>query len=793
MNTKRSTKQQLLEELESMRRRVTEWEAQDAERKQAEEMQRRQAEYLEALHETTLDLVKRLELNDLLENILRRATQLVGTPHGYLYLVEASLAELEMKVGVGMYTRFVGFRLKRGEGLSGQIWETGQPLAVYDYDSWPGHSPNFPYGVVRALVGVPLKSGDKVLGVIGLGHSEAGRTFGSAEIELLTRFAQLAAVALDNARLFADAQQRAERMSALSTIGQSLTPTLGLDQLCRLIFQQVSRALKVEAFYVALYDEQDNSFQIPFHYDEGEYLVPTVVPFGRGPTSYVIRTKAPYVVNHPGDTIQEGGSFFGNLERPSASAMHVPMPAGDHIIGVISVQSYQEQAYSPEDLQLLTVIAHQAAIGVENARLYAAQQRELAERKQAEELLRRRNRELTLLYQVGQALISTLDVDQVLVTLLKEVCRVMEVPSSSVWLVDPDTGGLVCRNAVGLQSELIRGWQLSPGEGLIGWVATHGESLIVADARTDTRHFNGVDKTTGVFVRSILSVPLGLRGKVIGVLNVVDTVANRFSQTDQTLLELLSTSAAIAVDNARLVGVLQQRAVELEARNEELDAFAHTVAHDLNNPLSNVIGYAETLELYYDEMLEHEREDSIQAISRSARKMSNIIDELLLLAGVRQTEAKRMPLDMADIVAEARSRLSDLIEEYQADIIVPDALAWPTAMGYAPWVEEIWVNYLSNAIKYGGHPPCIELGATPHREGMIRFWIHDNGQGLPPDARSRLFSPFTRLDQIRARGHGLGLSIVRRIVEKLGGQVGVESKGASGSGSTFYFTLPSIV
>jgi len=126
--------------------------------------------------------------------------------------------------------------------------------------------------------------------------------------------------------------------------------------------------------------------------------------------------------------------------------------------------------------------------------------------------------------------------------------------------------------------------------------------------------------------------------------------------------------------------------------------------------------------------------------------------------------------------------------------------AWPAALGYGPWIEEVWVNYLSNAIKYGGQPPRMELGADPLPNpppqagegkggGMVRFWVRDNGSGITPEDQSRLFAPFTRLDQIRAGGHGLGLSIVRRIVEKLGGQVGVESQ--VGSGSTFSFTLAS--
>jgi signal transduction histidine kinase len=112
------------------------------------------------------------------------------------------------------------------------------------------------------------------------------------------------------------------------------------------------------------------------------------------------------------------------------------------------------------------------------------------------------------------------------------------------------------------------------------------------------------------------------------------------------------------------------------------------------------------------------------------------------------------------------------------------------ALGYAPWVEAAWVNYLSNAVRYGGTPPHIELGCTRQADGMIRFWVRDGGPGISPEQQVRLFQPFEQVNKIRAKGHGLGLSIVRRIIEKLGGKVGVES--AVGQGSTFWFTLPQV-
>jgi two-component system sensor histidine kinase/response regulator len=151
-------------------------------------------------------------------------------------------------------------------------------------------------------------------------------------------------------------------------------------------------------------------------------------------------------------------------------------------------------------------------------------------------------------------------------------------------------------------------------------------------------------------------------------------------------------------------------------------------------------------------------------------------------------EIKTRPLDMGRLVDEAQERLVYMIEEHQAKIVLPGR--WPAARGYGPWIEEVWANYISNAIKYGGQPPHLELGATEQEDGTVRFWVRDNGPGLTPEEQARLFTPFGRLDQVQAEGHGLGLSIVLRIVERLGGEVGVESE--AGRGTLFYFTLPPV-
>ncbi|MEK7989550.1 MAG: hybrid sensor histidine kinase/response regulator [Thiotrichaceae bacterium] len=229
----------------------------------------------------------------------------------------------------------------------------------------------------------------------------------------------------------------------------------------------------------------------------------------------------------------------------------------------------------------------------------------------------------------------------------------------------------------------------------------------------------------------------------------------------------------------------------LVQRNAELETFSRMVAHDLKNPLNAVINLTEMIA---DDCEQNSDVNKTKALSRlrwvsqAGQQMMNIVDALLLMAGIAQN--KNVDIDvvnMNQIVDEViQQRLLYMIEEHHAEIIQPPS--FPTALGYAPWIHEIWANYISNAIKYGGHSPKLQLGATPLEDGMVQFWIKDNGRGLSDEEQKKLFKPFTRLHD--GDGHGLGLSIVQQITERLGGKVGVESQLEQGS--RFYFTLPSL-
>jgi signal transduction histidine kinase len=261
-------------------------------------------------------------------------------------------------------------------------------------------------------------------------------------------------------------------------------------------------------------------------------------------------------------------------------------------------------------------------------------------------------------------------------------------------------------------------------------------------------------------------------------------------QIEEYLQNTANVLAERSVELRERSSDLENRSAELEQRNQELDAFAHMVAHDLKNPLATITGFTDLLleesaefPSPYNQCLER-----LKFIKQASEQMFNIIDALLILAGVsRHPEPVMRSLDMGRIVNQViEQRLAMMITDYQAKIVWPEQ--WPVAFGFATWIEEIWVNYLSNAIKYGGIPPQIKLGADIQNNGKIRFWVRDNGQGLESKEQAKLFTPFTRLHKSRAKGHGLGLTIVQQIVEKLGGDVGVES--VPGQGSLFYFTLP---
>lgn len=217
----------------------------------------------------------------------------------------------------------------------------------------------------------------------------------------------------------------------------------------------------------------------------------------------------------------------------------------------------------------------------------------------------------------------------------------------------------------------------------------------------------------------------------------------------------------------------------------ELDAYARTVAHDLKTPLGHIVGYAKLLK---EEIVDPEdQEKYLNNIIIGGEKMKSIVDGLLILAKIRNQEKFDMhPLDMEDIIKSVTQRLGESISCRNALLLIPRT--WHNSIGNAIWIEEVWVNLISNSLKYGGVPPVIEMGSELNGN-QVMFWVKDNGNGLTQIEQEEIFNEFSRIhpNKDSIKGYGLGLPIVQRIICKLGGEVGVKSE--PGLGSTFFFTL----
>jgi signal transduction histidine kinase/DNA-binding response OmpR family regulator len=471
-----------------------------------------------------------------------------------------------------------------------------------------------------------------------------------------------------------------------------------------------------------------------------------------------------------------------------------------------AVQALNEgaSAYITKPLNLDEVMA--------NVREAFEKQQLLREKRQAEEALRQRNYELALLHRASQMLASTLDLDQVLTTIVGEVYLLLNVVSCSVWLIDQKTHELVCRQAAGSRSEVVRGWRLAPGQGIAGGVSRSGESLVVPDTRVDKRHFKGVQQTTGVELRSILCVPLLLKEEVIGVLEVLDKEVDRFRPAHLRVAEALAASAAIAVQNARLFDsaqrelaerrraeealkeyserleeMVEQRTKELRDAQEQLihaerlaaiGQLGASVGHELRNPLGVIKNST-----YYINMKLGDADEKVKKhlkiMEREIATSNKIINDLLSFARDRKPTLQRTQINT--VVEDALSRTA-----------VPDEVAviteleeyLPSLMADSDQIGQVFINLILNAAQAMSTGGKLEI-ATKAENGFIVTEFKDNGCGIPDENLRRLFEP---LFTTKAKGIGLGLAVSKQLIEAHEGTIEVESQ--VGKGTTFRVKLP---
>jgi GAF domain-containing protein/HAMP domain-containing protein/anti-sigma regulatory factor (Ser/Thr protein kinase) len=453
------------------------------------------------------------------------------------------------------------------------------------------------------------------------------------------------------------------------------------------------------------------------------------------------------------------------LDNGIQSMLSVPLNSGSQFMGLLNVGSDNVNVFTTEHIEITGEVADQLAVAIRQAQLFATVQKQFTEKvelfEQAQQEIRDRQRaerklqeahdelekrvaertaELTLLGRAAQGLISTLELDQVLVTVLEELRNLLNVVACSVWLLDRDSNELVCRQSSGPRSEAVRGWRVPYGTGIVGWVAKEGRSLVVDDVAGDARHQAVLARSINLEPRSLLTVPLIVKGQVIGCLQALDTEVGRFSQSDRALIESLGATAAFAIENAHLYNQARRNA-------ETQSVLLREVNHRVKNNLSAIIG------LLYTER----RHAALRDESTYQSIMQDLINRVQGLATVHSLLSMSgwAPISLSELVTRvAHSSLRALPSHKRLLVQVGPSTVYVTAE-QANHLALIINELVTNSIKYGMALRLagrVDVAITEDGEDVL-LEFRDDGPGFPADV----------LDQTKPR-YNVGFHLIANLV-----------------------------
>jgi PAS domain S-box-containing protein len=348
-----------------------------SDRKAAEHAQSRRANELAALFETSLDLNSQLDLPALLRAIVARAAGLVGARMGGLYLLRPDSQSLELVVSHNMPVNYTGAILRLGEGLSGRVAQLGRPLVVQDYSAWPDRAPVYAEGDFRRVLGVPLRANGQLLGVINVTSDQQVGPFSEDEIRLVSLFADQAAIAIVNSRLYAEAQRRTRELAAIVDLTMATTGVLRIDELLARLYNHLQQLVELDSCVVALYDEAADEMRVGLAMEAGR-PIPAVInlhlPLEQaGLTGWVMRQRQSLLVGDiTVDPLPTPPRRTGQIIR---AWLGVPLVTRDQLVGAISVQSFRPQMFTPDHCRLLESLAGHMAVAIHNAQLFEEGQR----------------------------------------------------------------------------------------------------------------------------------------------------------------------------------------------------------------------------------------------------------------------------------------------------------------------------------------------------------------------------------------------------------------------------------
>ncbi|MBN2003206.1 MAG: GAF domain-containing protein [Anaerolineae bacterium] len=728
---------------------------------------------LETLRQAGLYLTSKLELEPLLEAILENALKLTEADDAHIFLYDGNALHFGAARwrGGAVHTPFTQIR---GDGITYRVARNAERLVVNQMQGHPLFADSDRNG---AIAGIPLRIGETVVGVMNIAF-HAPHNFDEKELQSLSLLADQAAITIHNVRLFEATERQIKELSVLHAVANAAAEMTHEDALIECATDLLGQTLYPDSCGILLINPETRALE--FHKSYRWSHTPTAdlerltIAAGQGITGQVVLDGRPRRVN---DTELE--PQYIEIAGGMRSELCVPLRSGGEIIGVVNAECARPYAFTEDDERLMMTFSHQVSVGIERVRLFA---------ETAEALAREQH-----LNQFARTINQRLDIGAILSDVVRQAAQLVEADAGSLRLLSADKMSLSAPYGCNLPDTLtVR----TLDRGGIAWhVVKNNVSLLLPEY---SHHPQAQPEWMAAGVHACMAVPVTVGEEVFGSLTLFSLDIHRhFTARDLALTESIARHTGIAIQNARLFAQVQDRAAELSTaleRLQELDKlkseFIQNVSHELRTPLAIVRGYAELLrDGKLGELLAPQKEP-VAIIARRIKMLSNLVEDLMAMMEIEAQQLQMEPLDMVSVVQAAHRDFQ--IQAIQGGLTLDAQIRVESApvVGDSIKLRRVLDNLIGNALKFTPEGGTITLFLDVAGDAVL-LDVADSGIGIPVEKLERIFERFYQVDGSMKRrygGTGLGLALVKEIVEAHSGSVSVES--VVGEGAVFHVRLP---
>ena len=750
-------------------------------RKKSKEEVLRLNQELSILNSVSETVNQSIDLDEILNKCLDKMIEMIGVRSAGIYLANEKDNGLVFVAHRGFSKSFLQKmkRLKTGEGVTGRVALSGEPMFIEDYPGCPeALSPAIEEGL-KSLVVIPLKFRGKVYGTLNIARKEFSKITPFEE-NLFNSIGQIIGGAMERVSLYTENVKRLEEQRTLYAISQEIACRLELKVILQKIIESAVELLRAESGDISLWNHQKQTYTIAIVHRLPESLLgKEISPSSSGVIGEVLKKKAPALYSdydHHPDRWEELAPYHFK------EVVGVPLVVRDMVIGAMSVgTSDPDKHFQQSEIDLLFNFANQAAIAIGNARLY-------------EDSLSR-IKQLTTLLEMGKALSSTLELNELLKKALEFLREQWGCASCTIFYVNREKNELFAKQTIGRDLEEAKRLRLKVGlDSHVGWAAKTGEPLYIPDVSKDRRYISGSPEG-----RSGAAFPLKVRDQTIGVMDIESSEMNGFDQEDLKVLASFASQVSISIENAHLFFDLRQTLQELkQAQSQIIQAeklramgeMASGVAHDFNNVLAVILGNIQLLLHQLDHLGQEEVRERLKIIESSAKDGAETIRRIQEFTGMRR-DKDFISLSLNEIIGEvanvSQPRWKDQSQKKGVQIeLIKELGNIPLILGNPSELREVLTNIVFNAVDAMPEGGKITVSTQPQADDWVEVRIADTGIGMAEEVRKRVFDPFFTTKGVT--NSGLGMSVSYGIVKRHGGEILIES--GPGKGTTFIIHLP---